>query len=157
MTLMVSVLKTIVEALIRLLTMLLQILVQQLEKQEILAEMEIENEPETHAHLQDMMRQIQQQGATLEALCQEVSVQKKGPEKKVRPPQPAAMPMSVSSLASGSSTPMSRPQIPSVNQRKSRAPSVVSQAASWQEIEAEEETILVQEVGGFVDSQRVCL
>jgi DNA-binding protein H-NS len=114
MTPMVSVLKTIAEALIRLLTMLLQILVQQLEKQEILAEMEIENEPETHAHLQDMMRQIQQQGATLEALCQEVSVQKKGPEKKVRP-QPAAMPMSVSSLASGSSTPMSRPQIPSVN------------------------------------------
>ena len=73
---MVSALKTIAEALIRLLTMLLQILVQQLEKQEILAEMEIENEPEAHAHLQDMMRQIQQQGATLEALREEVEVQK---------------------------------------------------------------------------------
>ena len=142
---MVSALKTIAEALIRLLTMLLQILVQQLEKQEILAEMEIENEPEAHAHLQDMMRQIQQQGATLEALREEVEVRKKTPEKKVRP-QPAVAPMSVASMTSGSSTPLSRPQIPNVSQRKSRAPSVVSQAASWQEIEAEEETILVQEM-----------
>ena len=49
-------------------------------------------------------------------------------------------------MTSGSSTPLSRPQIPNVSQRKSRAPSVVSQAASWQEIEAEEETILVQEM-----------
>ncbi|CAL1128033.1 unnamed protein product [Cladocopium goreaui] len=142
---MVSALKTIAEALIRLLTMLLQILVQQLEKQEILAEMEIENEPETHAHLQDMMRQIQQQGATLEALREELEVQKKTPEKKVRP-QPAAAPMSIASMTSGSSTPLSKPQVPNVSQRKSRAPSVVSQAASWQEIEAEEETILVQEM-----------
>ncbi|CAL1130052.1 unnamed protein product [Cladocopium goreaui] len=142
---MVSALKTIAEALIRLLTMLLQILVQQLEKQEILAEMEIENEPEAHAHLQDMMRQIQQQGAALEALREEVEVRKKTPERKVRP-QPAVAPMSVASMTSGSSTPLSRPQIPNVSQRKSRAPSVVSQAASWQEIEAEEETILVQEM-----------
>ena len=142
---MVSALKTIAEALIRLLTMLLQILVQQLEKQEVLAEMEIENEPETHAHLQDMMRQIQQQGATLEALREELEVQKKTPEKKVRP-QPAAAPMSIASMTSGSSTPLSKPQVPNVSQRKSRAPSVVSQAASWQEIEAEEETILVQEM-----------
>ena len=140
---MVSALKTIAEALIRLLTMLLQILVQQLEKQEILAEMEIENEPEAHAHLQDMMRQIQQQG--VEALREEVEVRKKTPERKVRP-QPAVAPMSVASMTSGSSTPLSRPQIPNVSQRKSRAPSVVSQAASWQEIEAEEETILVQEM-----------
>jgi hypothetical protein len=118
---MVIVLKTTAEALIRLLTLLLQILVQQLEKQEVLAE-------------------IHQQGATLEALREEVSVQKKGPEKKV---QAQAM-VTPTSVASGSSTPLTRPQNPTVVQRKSRAPSIVSQAPSWQEIEAEEETFIIQ-------------
>ena len=138
---MVHAFKTIAEALIRLLTLLLQILVQQLEKQEVLAETEIEAEPETQVHLQEMMNQIHAQGATLEALKEAISTTQKVPEKKVRA-QPMIAPQS--SAAGSSNTLVRTPNAP-VIQRKSRAPSVVSQAASWQEIEVEEETLFVQE------------
>ena len=137
---MVSMLKTIAEALVHLLTVLLQIFVSQLEKQDVSAMMESENDPETHAQIHEMMRQLQQQKVSLEMLQTEVMQQKALPDRKGRATGAASGTISVAT-SSMPSTPLTPPNL---TQRRIMAPSIVSQAAGWEEIEELEE-IVVQE------------
>ena len=141
---MVSALKSIAEALIHLLTLLLQIFVNQLEKQEVLTEMETENNPETQMQLQEMMKQIQLQSASLEALKDEINNPKKTPEKKTR----AITPSVATSTSTGSSMMIVAGPPTGMTQRRVKAPSVVSQAASWEEIEEVEEILIQQNLQG---------
>ena len=138
----VSMLKTIAEAIIHLLTLLLQIFVHQLERQEVITETEIETDPQIHGQLQEMMNQINMQKTALENLKDEIMVQKKPAERKIRGPT-----MGASSGASAGSTTMlmSLPQT-AVTQRRGKAPSVVSHAATWEEIEEIEEVMIQQNV-----------
>jgi len=138
----VSMLKTIAEAIIHLLTLLLQIFVHQLERQEVITETEIETDPQIHGQLQEMMNQINMQKTALENLKDEIMVQKKPAERKIRGPT-----MGTSSGASAGSTTMlmSLPQT-AVTQRRGKAPSVISHAATWEEIEEIEEVMIQQNV-----------
>jgi hypothetical protein len=137
---MVSALKSIAEALIHLLTLLLQIFVNQLEKQEVISEMETENSPETHMQLQEMMKQIQLQSVSLESLKDEINNQKKTPERKTRVINSSA----ATSAPSGSSMMVLAGTPTGMTQRRIKTPSVVSQAASWEEIEEVEEIVIQQ-------------
>ena len=132
---MVSMLKTIAEAIIHLLTLLLQIFVHQLEKQEVITETEIETDPQIHGQLQEMMNQINMQKTALENLKDELMVQKKPNERKNRGPIMGAGP----GASAGSSTVLMSLPPNTLNQRRGKAPSVVSHAASWEEIEEIEE------------------
>jgi hypothetical protein len=135
-------LKTIAEAIIHLLTLLLQIFVHQLERQEVITETEIETDPQIHGQLQEMMNRINMQKTALENLKDEIMVQKKPAERKIRGPT-----MGASSGASAGSTTMlmSLPQT-AVTQRRGKAPSVISHAATWEEIEEIEEVMIQQNV-----------
>ena len=123
---MVSMLKSIAEAIINLLTLLLQILVHQLEKQEVIVESEAQNDQELHASLHEMMNQINVQRASLEALKGEIVAKKTSPKRGI----PTA------SMSAGSSPPiedsvaMVPTQTKNVVQRRSKAPSMTSQAPS---------------------------
>ena len=139
---MVSMLKTIAEALVHLLTVLLQIFVSQLEKQDVSAMMESENDPETHAQLQEMMRQLHQQKTSLEMLQTEVMQQKALSDRKGRATGATSGTISVAT-SSMPSTPLTQPNL---TQRRVVVPSVVSQAASWEEIEELEELVVQESI-----------
>jgi len=139
---MVSMLKTIAEAIIHLLTLLLQIFVHQLEKQEVITETEIETDPQIHGQLQEMMNQINMQKTALENLKDELMVQKKPNERKNRGPTMGAGP----GASAGSSTVLMSLPPNTLNQRRGKAPSVVSHAASWEEIEEIEEVVIQQNI-----------
>ena len=139
---MVSMLKTIAEAIIHLLTLLLQIFVHQLEKQEVITETEIETDPQIHGQLQEMMNQINMQKTALENLKDELMVQKKPNERKNRGPIMGAGP----GASAGSSTVLMSLPPNTLNQRRGKAPSVVSHAASWEEIEEIEEVVIQQNI-----------
>ena len=139
---MVSMLKSIAEAIINLLTLLLQILVHQLEKQEVIVESEAQNDQELHASLHEMMNQINVQRASLEALKGEIVAKKTSPKRGI----PTA------SMSAGSSPPiedsvaMVPTQTKNVVQRRSKAPSMTSQAPSWEEVEEIEEVFFQETV-----------
>ena len=137
---MVATLKTIAEAILHLLTLLLQIFVHQLERQDNFLEMESEQEVMTQSQLLEMMQQIQVQKTALDALKDELSNQKRSPDRVLKNSNVAPGP----SASAGSTVPNQVYPGSTMVHRRSKAPSVTSQAASWQEIEEVEE-ILVQE------------
>ena len=146
---MVTVLKSIAEAVTQLLTLLLQIFVHQLERQEVITETEIEVEPQVQGQLQEMMQQINR-GQLLENLKNEIMDQKKTSGRKLPgTTMRSNMGPSAGSASAMASLPASAmASLPSVAviQRRSKAPSVVSQAAIREEIEEIEEVVIQQNV-----------
>ena len=140
---MVTTLKTITEAILHL---LLQIFVHQLEKQENAIEVDSEPDVMTQSQLLEMMQQIQVQKTASDALKDEVINQKRSPERVERLGNKASGP----SASAGSA--MKNHPVPSIplNQRRNPAPSITSQAASWQEIEEVEEIVAQESLTAIV-------
>lgn len=143
---MVTTLETITEAILHLLTLLLQIFVHQLEKEENAIEVDSEPDVMTQSQLLEMMQQIQVQKTALDALKDEVINQKRSPERVERLGNKASGP----SASAGSA--MKNQPVPSLplSQRRNPAPSITSQAASWQEIEEVEEIVVQESVTAIV-------